>query len=181
MAEVSEEATGKTDPRIKRTRNHVLQIAREMLERADEPLTFTAVAEEAFVARQTLYKHWGTIENLIADTIEVEPASSSTFEGLDREERARTFLTSVADQISGGTGAAVAAIYSAVRYSPESKAAVDKLDTTMYASFVETVGQIDRDGYTQIVAPVVYVALSGRTPSPRLINSLASRAAELIG
>lgn len=39
-----------------------------MIERGDE-LTISSVAKEALVSRRTIYAHWGTIEDLVADSI----------------------------------------------------------------------------------------------------------------
>ncbi len=58
------------DPRIQRTRDHVLGVVRRMLATpSDVPLTFTSLAAEAEVSRRTLYTHWGTIDRLIAEAV----------------------------------------------------------------------------------------------------------------
>jgi AcrR family transcriptional regulator len=180
MAPQADDYAAKTDPRIKRTREHVIRVAQEMLEEATEPLTFTAVADRAFVARQTLYKHWGTIENLIAETVELDPARSASYDG-DVTARASTFLQQVIAQLSSaGTGAAVAAIISASHYDETSKAAAEKISSSLHASFTELVGKVDDDGFLQIVGPVLYLGLTAASTSPALIGSLASRAVDLV-
>jgi hypothetical protein len=151
-----------------------------MLEQAQEPLTFTAVAERAFVARQTLYKHWGTIENLIAETVSIKPVVGN-YDGLDVPARASAFFGDVAGQLAtSGTGAAVAAIVSASNYDPTSKAAVNRIEAALHASFNEIVGQVDYDGFVEIVGPVLYLSLAGASPSAGLLASLSRRAADLV-
>ncbi len=179
MAEAIDYA-GKTDPRIKRTRMHVIAVAREMLEEAKEPLSFTAVAERAFVARQTLYKHWGSIENLIAETIALPTAEASEYQGLDVQKRAAKFLTQITEQISGGTGAAIAAMFSASHYGPDAKAAVAKLNDSLLSSFNELVGKIDQDGFNEVVSPVIYLSLASLRPSKALLDSLSAKAVALV-
>lgn len=180
MASEATVQAARTDPRIKRTREHVIRTAREMLEEGLEPLTFTAVAERAFVARQTLYKHWGTVENLIAETVNISPVVG-TYDRLNVPARASAFFGDVAGQLAtGGTGAAVAAIVSASNYDPASKASVDKIEAALHASFNEIVGQVDRDGFIEIVGPVLYLALAGASPSAALLASLSKRAADVV-
>ncbi|WP_213814234.1 TetR/AcrR family transcriptional regulator [Glaciihabitans sp. dw_435] len=61
-----------TDPRIARTRDHVLQTAIGMLAvPSGEPLTFSTLAAEAQVSRRTLYVHWGTMQQILSDIIGV--------------------------------------------------------------------------------------------------------------
>ena len=56
------------DPRIGRTREHVLACALEILV-ADgaQTVTFSEVARRARVSRNTLYRHWPTAEQLLVD------------------------------------------------------------------------------------------------------------------
>ncbi|MFI5709583.1 TetR/AcrR family transcriptional regulator [Kribbella sp. NPDC051620] len=56
------------DPRIERTRQHVLACARELLlAEGAEAVTFSALARQAQVSRNTLYRHWATPEQLLVD------------------------------------------------------------------------------------------------------------------
>jgi AcrR family transcriptional regulator len=58
------------DPRIERTRAHVLSHARELLSAGGPAaVTYTALAARARVTRQTLYRHWPTREALIIDLV----------------------------------------------------------------------------------------------------------------
>ncbi len=58
------------DPRVARTRQHVLDTARALLvEGGPTALTHTALASRARVSRQTLYRYWPTPEDLVADMV----------------------------------------------------------------------------------------------------------------
>ncbi|GAA0963727.1 TetR/AcrR family transcriptional regulator [Kribbella koreensis] len=60
--------TSPTDPRIERTRQHVLACARALLlTEGAEAVTFSALARQARVSRNTLYRHWATPEQLLVD------------------------------------------------------------------------------------------------------------------
>ena len=58
------------NPRVQRTRDHILAAARELLSAAGPAgLTYSLLAERAGVTRQTLYRHWPTRSGLLADMI----------------------------------------------------------------------------------------------------------------
>ena len=58
------------NPRVQRTRDHILAAARELLSTAGPTgLTYSLLAERAGVTRQTLYRHWPTRSGLLVDMI----------------------------------------------------------------------------------------------------------------
>jgi AcrR family transcriptional regulator len=58
------------DPRVERTRAHVLDHARAMLAaQGPSSVTYSALAKHARVTRQTLYRHWPTIEAVFVDLV----------------------------------------------------------------------------------------------------------------
>lgn len=71
-----------SDPRVTRTRIHIRQTVRELIAQ-DGEVTISSVAVAAKVSRRTIYSHWGTIEDLAADSI---------FEAHEQVER-EAFLT----------------------------------------------------------------------------------------
>ena len=71
-----------SDPRVTRTRIHIRQTVRELIAE-DGEISISSVAVAATVSRRTIYTHWGTIEDLVADSI---------FEAHEQLERAE-FLT----------------------------------------------------------------------------------------
>jgi len=57
------------DPRVGRTRAHVLAVAGELLaEEGRQGFTVEAVARESGVARTTIYRHWPELGDLLYDT-----------------------------------------------------------------------------------------------------------------
>jgi AcrR family transcriptional regulator len=91
---VNNEASPRTDPRIERTRNHVLTTARRMLaDGVGLPMTFATLAQEAQVSRRTLYTHWGTIDAVVRDgTLLAEPEVQTDTTGLSLRERLEEFV-----------------------------------------------------------------------------------------
>lgn len=57
-----------SDPRVARTRIHIRETVRELIAE-DGEITISSVAVAAKVSRRTIYSHWGTIEDLAADSI----------------------------------------------------------------------------------------------------------------
>ncbi|MDQ3147760.1 MAG: TetR/AcrR family transcriptional regulator [Actinomycetota bacterium] len=58
-----------TDPRVTRTRAHVLAVAGELIaEEGREGFSIDAVARRSGVARTTVYRHWPELGDLILDT-----------------------------------------------------------------------------------------------------------------
>jgi AcrR family transcriptional regulator len=58
------------NPRVRRTRDHILAAARELLSTAGPAgLTYSLLAERAGVTRQTLYRHWPSRSGLLVDMI----------------------------------------------------------------------------------------------------------------
>ena len=92
-----------TDPRIERTRVHVLTVTRRMLaQRTGEPLSFSRLAQEAQVSRRTLYTHWGTVERVIGEAVAMHsPVGSIDVVGLKPREVLRKLLISKETAESG--------------------------------------------------------------------------------
>lgn len=171
----------KIDPRIGRTRQHVLTVAREMLTERKEALTFTLLADRALVSRRTLYTHWGTIENLIADTVDISDiAGAGDFENMTVSERAAHFLGRVASQIDPGMAAALTAVIAAAAYESDAKDAYERLDRRLFEMFQETVGASSHDVFIELVSPLVFLTIIGAEISPEIVASLSERAAKLI-
>ena len=70
-----------SDPRIMRTKLHVLGVLRELLGRDGEEITLSSLAAEARVSRRTIYTHWGNIESAVAEAMfdETERAEADRF------------------------------------------------------------------------------------------------------
>lgn len=95
-ADISKSLEGKTDRRVVRTRNAIIEAYKRLLEeRPIDQITVSAIARQARVDRKTFYAHFGSIEGLtnavidesvvrIADTVEAEyRRSTSEFDDED--------------------------------------------------------------------------------------------------
>jgi AcrR family transcriptional regulator len=156
-----------TDPRIERTRQHVLSVVRNVLQRpTDVPLTFTLFASEAQVSRRTLYTHWGTIDRLIADAVSgVVDKDEMRMTGLRPEERLLFFLTLTRDRMAMPiTRVAFTMLMSRGVHDDDAGFALKAIHERGTEAFEQRVGPITPFQYEQIIGPIFYAEyLAGET------------------
>src|SRR4051794_7113552 len=113
------------DPRIARTRPHVLDHARRLLEEQGAGgMTFSSLAARAEVARQTLYRYWDSPEALVPALFRRRTAPPGPGRGALRCYRAGRRAT-LADP------AAAAAFGMLLAAAPHTPAAADALRDVM--------------------------------------------------
>ncbi len=74
-----------SDPRVTRTRIHIRTTVRDLLSDGEGDISISSVALAGQVSRRTIYAHWGTIEDLVADSI------FEAHESVEREAFLRTY------------------------------------------------------------------------------------------
>jgi AcrR family transcriptional regulator len=150
------------DPRIERTRIHVLTVARTMLgERQGEPLTFSRLADRAQVSRRTLYTHWGTIERVIAEAVTFEKQESS-FDptGLSTRERLRELLKATRDRLTDPiTHLALINLVAQAATDDKAGEALAAMSMERIVEYNELVGETTRRQYSQMVGPLFFKSI----------------------
>jgi AcrR family transcriptional regulator len=150
------------DPRIERTRLHVLTVARAMLaEGRGEPPNFSRLAERAQVSRRTLYTHWGTIERVIAEAVALGgPEKNFDPTGLSPRERLRALLNATRDRLTDPI-THVALINLVAQAATDSKAgeALAALSMERIDQYNELVGPTTRRQYAQIIGPLFFKSI----------------------
>jgi AcrR family transcriptional regulator len=174
-----------SDPRVQRTRLHVLKTAREMLgERSGEPLTLTSLATRAQVSRRTLYTHWGTIERVISDAVTVyENNDGLSPEGLSPRERLQVFLSTIRERLHDPvTNAALATLVHQAAQDDSAAEPLAALGAWPIERFDAFVAPATRDEYLEIVGPLFLSEFVMREPaSDALLARLVERGVELLG
>jgi len=171
-----------SDPRVARTRVHVLSTAREMLGERHDGITFSTLAARAEVSRRTLYTHWGTIEGLLADTILPDQVgSASDYDGLNLSERLTLFYSRFSDAISKEVASGVAHLLWASQYDPTSMRTMARIGSAVQAIFVERVAPLTEDQYDLLIAPIIFARMTRASVSPTLISTLIQLGAQLLG
>jgi AcrR family transcriptional regulator len=118
-----------TDPRVQRTRLHVLQQARELIAaEGTGALTYTALAARAQVTRPTLYRHWPTPTELLVDLVLQGGPTHYPDPGTDAPAVVRAFLRSLRDGMDDpALAGAFSALISAAEHDPTARAALTEV------------------------------------------------------
>lgn len=172
------------DPRVQRTRLHVLKTARELLgERSGEPLTLTSLASKAQVSRRTLYTHWGTIERVISDAVSLQDVMEQTDPaGLSARERLEIFLVAVRDRLHEPvTNVAIASLVHHAAQDTKATEPLTVMSDWPIERFEKFVGPISGDQYALLVGPIFLSEFVMREPaSDELIAALVDVGLDLL-
>jgi AcrR family transcriptional regulator len=155
---VDEALEAKTDPRIQRTRDHVLGVVMEILSEGVEPLTFSSVAERALVSRKTLYAHWGTVENLAAESLKNSLFGLVNFDGLDLRGRLRAFLVRNAVILNETGGASAIILMAAAPYDTSARTKLEVLEVATL-DYIRDALDMTSDQYSRIIGPLLFKVL----------------------
>jgi AcrR family transcriptional regulator len=150
------------DPRVRRTRDRILSVARELLPRTGAGgLTYSLLAAQAGVTRQTLYRHWPVRAALLVDLIlQGPPPAEYPRPGQDPGAVVRAWLRSLrAGMNEPGTRAAVLAVTAEADHDADSAQALVRIGTDRLAALNELLEpsgcQITAEEYTQLYGPVL--------------------------
>ena len=155
------------DPRVERTREHVLTCARALLaEYGADGVTFSSVGKAARVARQTLYRHWSTREQLIADVL---IAASDLGRPIQAEKtpeaHLRTFLYKVRERITApAIESATTLLMAHATSDPGSAITLKAMIEDRMAALRTGWGPLSEDEYALIVGPCMLQLLVLRRP-----------------
>ncbi|MCA1218654.1 TetR/AcrR family transcriptional regulator [Streptomyces sp. 8L] len=168
------------DPRMDRTRRHVLDCARELLiESGAEHVTFSGVARRARVSRNTLYRHWPTREQLLVDVIlRHYRREGLTEEGLiedgptedGRSEVAAPvslghFLYSLRDSLeSPGARSTLTALIAQAEHDAVSEGVLRRVADLRQRGLGTLAGPLSDAAFARIVGPLFFQAVIARRP-----------------
>jgi TetR/AcrR family transcriptional regulator of autoinduction and epiphytic fitness len=180
------------DPRIERTQQAVRQATLEVLgQRGYAAFTVEAVAATARVAKSTIYRHWPTKLDLIADALETlneqprPPATGSTRDQIEQllEHLATAFTASV-------LSACIPALIEAAEHHPEVAAFLHGYSARRRRTLVDLIRTgVDRGELPAHLDPeLAALALSGpfvycrtMTPNPLPKRAVRRLAVQVLG
>ncbi len=169
------------DARVLRTRANVIAVARDLLvEVGPLGLSYTMLSERADVTRQTLYRHWPTIESLLADLVLVGPDVGYPTPGTDPYAVTVEFLTSLRTGMNDPTtAAALIALAGQADSDRTCAAALDAIAADRQAALnvllADTTHQVSSDEFARLAGPVLFQRFIARRPvSDELIHDLVS-------
>ncbi len=164
-------ATATEDPRVERTRAHVLHHARDLLALGGAAaVTYSNLATRARVTRQTLYRHWPTRESLFVDL-----ALDGATRGMpDRsgppEAIIGDFLRAMRDGMDEPSNAAsLTALVAQADHDPTSRNALIKIVTdvrvALNAVLQPTGVSLDGEQYARLCGPMLFQRFFAREPA----------------
>lgn len=167
------------DPRIERTRSHVLGHARSLLAgEGPGAVTYSELAARARVTRQTLYRHWPTRESLFVDLV-LEQAIDAMPEGSGTpEDVVGQFLRRLRDDMDDPSNASpLTALIAQADHDPTSRSALHDVVTNVRDALnhlLEPSGiRVTPDEYTRLCGPVIFQRFLAREPvTNRFIDDL---------
>jgi AcrR family transcriptional regulator len=168
------------DPRVRRTKVHVLAHARELLAHGGPAaVTYQELSTRARVTRQTLYRHWPTREALFVD-LALERAADGMPDGSGSpEEIVAAFLTGMRDGMQDAANAApLTALIAHADQDPGSSNALCAIVTDRRAALNALLApsgvQLTAEEYATLCGPVLFQRFFARTPADdRLVRRLA--------
>lgn len=167
------------DARVVRTHAHIIKIAREMLNERDVALSITSIGKQAEVSRRTLYMHWDSVADLVAETIDIKQLPVSDFDGQTLEQRLDLFLTHLSTEINTAIGA-IATLIGMAQLQAEARRALAEIQRTITDAFGERIAPLSADDYAQLIMPIVmYPAINSEAADRPLIDGLVERGLQL--
>jgi len=170
------------DPRIERTRAHVLGHARRLLA-SDGPdaVTYSELAARARVTRQTLYRHWPARDALFVDLVleqamDALPESSGT-----PEEIVGEFLRRLRDDMDDPANAGpLTALIAGADHETTSHSALEHIVADVRSALnrlLEPSGVlVTPEDYARLCGPVIFQRFLARQPATeQFIDDLVIR------
>lgn len=158
------------DRRVARTRERVLQVARELLHEVGPiRLTYSVLSDRSGVTRQTLYRHWPTQSALLADLVLNGPAVGYPSAHTDPAVVATEFLKSLrAGMTDTTTAGALTALAAHADHDALSAAALG----TIVADRCEALNillsssarAVSAHEFARLVGPVLFTRFFARQP-----------------
>ena len=166
------------DPRQARTRARVYAAALDVLRRQGiGATTFDAIAQQAGVARSTLYRNWATRDQLLYEAIEEQAPFPATAPGEPAAARLESALQQIAAAMSASSwGSIMPAALAAVDASPALADGYQKFMNGLRGTFAAIIGDgkkagdlpagLDDDDFTDaLIGPLFFRRLIRKLPT----------------
>lgn len=170
-----------SDPRVERTRAHVLAHARRLLSvEGPAGVTYSELAASAKVTRQTLYRHWPTREQLFVDLVLERALAQIPDEPGSAEHVITLFLYRLRDGMNDLSNAsALTALIAQADHDPTSHTALESVVTRVRAALNDVLCSrgvsLDADQYAGLCGPVLFQRFVARHPvSDQFIDALVA-------
>jgi AcrR family transcriptional regulator len=168
------------DPRITRTHEHVLGVARQIMAERDGELSFPTLAIRAKVSKRTLYTHWGDIESVIVATLAPVVLADSDYDGLDSRGRMRLFFENTLSQLEGGMAIGFAAVIANSIHHDRSRDTIVSLHASISRALALHVGEFTGPQAAVLINSIVYSSMTADERDPDLMEYLIESGARML-
>lgn len=158
------------DPRVQRTRQHVLDIARALIaEVGPMAMTYTLLSERSAITRQTLYRHWPTTTALFVDLVLTGPDVGHPSPHTDPHTIIAEFLASLRAGMNDPTiAASLTALLANADHDTNSNDALAAITIDRCAALnrllANTDVTINQDDFAHLLSPVFFQRFIARQP-----------------
>jgi AcrR family transcriptional regulator len=170
------------DPRITRTRNHVVLSARALMDQGGaDAVTFSAMSARTGLSRQTLYNHWPTRERLLAALILDDAGTSYPKPTKDLQRSVAGWLRSLRDSLTppSPTADAMATIIVHARNDEGSREAIHQVIEDRRKALDQHIAELRKPltdtEWAQLIGPLFYRLFFSFEPvDSAFLNKLAA-------
>ena len=167
------------DARVVRTHAHIIKIAREMLNDRDVVLSVTSIGKRAEVSRRTLYMHWDSVADLVAETINLNYPPVEEFDGLTLEQRLDLLLSHLSGELLTAIGA-IGTLIGMAQLQSEARHALAEIQKQISEAFTARITRLTADDYAQVIMPIImFSAINAQAVDRNLIDGLVARGVQL--
>lgn len=152
------------DPRIARTRDHVISAARRMLtDDSGMPPTFKRLSETSLVNQQTIKKNWPTIEEVLVDAAGLRSNFVPTVATGSGRARLRHFLSELRGRLADPVVVtALTFLMARATYDSRASEILAEIASFERAQFNLYVTFATHQQYAALVAPLFFIVLGAR-------------------
>lgn len=169
------------NPRVQRTKAHVLAVARATLaEVGPAALTYTALCSKSGVTRQTLYRHWPKREDLLAEIVLTAAEVAYPHPGTNPGTVVTEYLQSLRAGMSDpSTAAALTSLAAHAATDPASDTALGAIvadrRAALNALLIDAGREVDASEFARLAGPVIFQCLIARIePIDSFIQALVA-------
>lgn len=167
------------NPRVLRTQDRVLTVAREiLLDDGPAALTYTTLTRRSGITRATLYKHWPTRQALLAAVVLTGPDVPYPAPGPDPRTVISAFLLSLRDGLSDPpTASSLLTVAAQAPHDPASATALttilDDRRAALNTLLVDTHIHVTAEDYVLLTGPVIaHLLLARKRVTQRLVHRI---------
>lgn len=153
------------DPRVVRTRAHVIGIALKLVSE-DRELSFASLAAAARVSRKTLYSHFSSLTGLVSVLIQEAAFGGFHTTGLTGRPLILQVVGEIAAHLQGPVRPLIGMLFEAAQHDPAARELLVELEVGMHQLLADAGMPLTEPEYAVVVGALTYDSLTRGGPIP---------------